>query len=790
MGPKLIIEGPILERPLIGGEKVRGTLIVKCDALTFTRSITVKLWGKEMVSITRRDVRSTYVGGASAVVASRVRSRTFRDSFLPINRFYVCLGAKLGEASGSPKLQLEAGEHRFDFFFTLPPELPGTMKKLGLDYEISVRYFIEARLDMPGHIMDTTKKLRIHAQGNHMESQHLLSLLRKGANAEESKSFIMSEGRLGARAQLPCSALVCGETVPIHLQFNNDTTVPMSCVRLKLHTFANITAEGQAESVDLGSGVVGTISAISGPEAARHLVVGPRESANHTLQFRVPWSSFTTHETARLKTTHFLEVELVPQGWYHTNLRMTLQVQVLAPTSEIIKAIRSMEGKPASPCPQVPHTKVVAGPANAPESELRRTLQEAGGNHTSLSSSGQTALHLACARKKPTLVRALIRDGSDPFTTTTAGLTALHVAAFHGDAATCTAVLEECPANRVAELKAAKSNAGSTAAQICAREISGAVPSPADHALARLITDWVTPKQMKADDEAASIDLQVAISQVGESVHSTTEHGHTALHLACLRGQEELARALICAGSDIFATTNAGFTALHSAAYGNDTSTCVAVLMACPLEKLGKLKGATTKKASTAAIIARAQIDPPQGAPSPSNPKLARLIEEWAPAEVVTQLSDEGDDADLAGDQVFEAELKDGCEELLPAMRRTSSAPDASAGTSTDPRGPEARLSQSAEPKPRLPCSVAPAPCTAEVQPKPGVVKMMRLDEATSCTVCQAPFSLLNWRHHCNGCGTLVCNKCAPKESRESHSAGRSRMRTCVQCKKAVSPSA
>ena len=35
-------------------------------------------------------------------------------------------------------------------------------------------------------------------------------------------------------------------------------------------------------------------------------------------------------------------------------------------------------------------------------------------------------------------------------------------------------------------------------------------------------------------------------------------------------------------------------------------------------------------------------------------------------------------------------------------------------------------------------------------------------DEAASeCMACAEPFSLLRWRHHCRGCGAVVCDKCS-----------------------------
>jgi hypothetical protein len=63
---------------------------------------------------------------------------------------------------------------------------------------------------------------------------------------------------------------------------------------------------------------------------------------------------------------------------------------------------------------------------------------------------------------------------------------------------------------------------------------------------------------------------------------------------------------------------------------------------------------------------------------------------------------------------------------------------------------------------------VAAAAATAappQPPPQPRVVQWMANNASSTCTVCGAAFSVFNRRHHCRGCGTLVCDTCGPKRS-------------------------
>mmetsp|Transcript_36511 Transcript_36511/g.35339 ORF Transcript_36511/g.35339 Transcript_36511/m.35339 type:complete len:82 (+) Transcript_36511:713-958(+) len=45
-----------------------------------------------------------------------------------------------------------------------------------------------------------------------------------------------------------------------------------------------------------------------------------------------------------------------------------------------------------------------------------------------------------------------------------------------------------------------------------------------------------------------------------------------------------------------------------------------------------------------------------------------------------------------------------------------------------------------------------------------GHVKWMPNDLGKKCTVCNKKFRMIRRRHHCRGCGLLVCANCSPEK--------------------------
>lgn len=612
----------------VGGDTIKGTVVINCISSCVTRSITVLLEGRENVRVEKTE------GTADAVVANLLsiavgavphaapKRKKYKARHEILRSTFTLMGADFGKARGADRLQLSPGEHRFDFSFSLPAALPGSVSASDSYYALDVKYTLQVRADVPSTIVpsewsDATLNREVLILGNHAAAPQLRPLLSPDPLVvEDSKGFAGAEGRLSAKVTLSRRCALLGEPAILDLDLKNDSGVALAAIRIKLRAHATVVADGHTAKDEISSVLLGVISPVSKVEKLRPLVVGARESAKAGLTLTIPTSATTSHRSPRLTTTHTIDVELVPQGWLHRTLTLSLPIGVFA----------------------------------------------AGGG------------------------------------------------------------LEE---------------AAEDAAAAC---------------------EAVTPSSGKVTDE----DVESALVEVGGLPTSTTAKGHTALHLACLRGQADLCSALLAAGCEPTATTHAGFTPLHSAAFGGHAPTCLVILQGS-CDGWEALKAATTAKGSTAAVLARADIQPD----SPATIALASLIEQWAPTEEAAV--DAADDDDESDDEYGGAPPPDvsaeGHTALGPAVGAGSAEAKAAGArrTAAEPVGELAAELEAAWAGP----STEPAPTATRLValPRDNVITWQRDDESPICMVCAKPFGMLNRRHHCRFCGRLVCGTCGPKRS-------------------------
>ena len=644
---ELSFAGAVAERSSwTAGETVTGELLISSRSAVTTRSVSVALSGREKVV-----VETTEVEFELGELKPKLKCRTHVARCTLLNRRAALLGAAPGAAGGAPKLQLDpagaAAPHRFPFSFKLPPALPGAFSAGGLlsNYGADVRYTLQARVDRPGRF-DSTRSLPLPVRGNAVDAAGAARLLQARAHAASaSKAFTMSEGRLQASAALPARALLAGGSARLGLRVQNGTGVSIDKVRVKLLTRIKVTAGGHSKSEAGRSLLLAVLSAVSGPAPCRAAAAGAGQSAKVELELRLPPDCETTHGSARLCTTHALQVELVPRGWLHMALVVELPVDVLA----------------------------AVAPAAA--------------------------------------------------------------------AAAAAAVAAEAGAGAGAGAAAGAAAAGGT--------------------------------------DATADDVRVALAEVGGSPSSTTKKGHTALHLACLRGHGALCRLLLAAGCSAEQPTHAGFTPLHSAAFGGDALACVAVMEAAlargGAEGLARLRAQQTGKGSSARSLAEKDI----AGHSAAAPELAKLIESWAPktpgvppsaGEAGAAAGEQGGrgggaqsdgEEDEEGTERDEAVVGDegvGAADAAAVMVAASSDDGGGGGGGTGAgAGAGAAVAAAA--------TAAATAAAPQPPPQPRVVQWMTNNASSTCTVCGAAFSLFNRRHHCRGCGTLVCDTCGPKRS-------------------------
>jgi hypothetical protein len=241
----------------VGGERVTGVVVVVANKPVVTRSVSIKLYGRERVRV---DVTESSVGvGLSGHISGKRKTTHYRTNRVLINRYCKLLGASPSEVAGSPKLQLNVGTHTYPFSFTLPESLPASMFHGGFssDYKADIKYNLTARIDAPSWV-DSTKQAELLVLGHYAPLALLtraLSLPPQPHTLEKSAAFFMKDGRLKASVtlSLPSKDAILvtspGREISLRLQVQNQTAVALTKVRVLLKTKLTVTSHGKWYSV-------------------------------------------------------------------------------------------------------------------------------------------------------------------------------------------------------------------------------------------------------------------------------------------------------------------------------------------------------------------------------------------------------------------------------------------------------------------------------------------------------------------------------------------------------------
>lgn len=432
----------------------------------------------------------------------RSKKKIYREGHTLLKTTVTVLGTAIGETSGASRHQLSPATHEFPFTFKLPAALPGSCRFSDFFSTFSgeVSYKLQARVDAPGWLDNTLTKT-INILGNYAPGPTLAPKLKPFSNTKTgSKSFLGSSGRLEVTVTAPSGAILLGAPVKLGIKVQNGTKVKLVKLRFKLKTHVTVTAIEHTDMSWATPLLVGVLSSAIGPEVSRTLVTNAESTVDGSITLQIPNTATTTHKSPRLTTAHSIEVEFVPEGWLHRSLCVSVPVFVLAPGGGLESVVGSKGGRRDDAMgADRDYAEVGSDDVRAALSEVSQwggKKQEAAINTTT--PKGHTALHLACLRSQPSLVRALIAHGCDPAAKTNAGFTALHSAAFGGDSATCIAVLEGCPPDL--NLKFAHTAKKSTPMDLARKDIPP--DSPANPRLAALIDTW---PQLTHDGDSADV---------------------------------------------------------------------------------------------------------------------------------------------------------------------------------------------------------------------------------------------------------------------------------------------
>lgn len=182
-------------------------------------------------------------------------------------------------------------------------------------------------------------------------------------------------------------------------------------------------------------------------------------------------------------------------------------------------------------------------------------------------SDGKTLLILAAKESDVVLVRRLIASGANVNASTDNGGTALMFAAIRGDLATQTALLDAgADVNAIGGFDWTALMVASVKGHVLA--VRQLLASGADANL-RDIYGW-TPLMRAVYEERTEV-VQALMERSQTDLNAKNDQGATALHLAAVKGHEQLARALLLAGASPLIQDRKGRTpALTARAAGHD----------------------------------------------------------------------------------------------------------------------------------------------------------------------------------------------------------------------------
>ncbi|KAJ4039134.1 hypothetical protein NW761_010252 [Fusarium oxysporum] len=195
-------------------------------------------------------------------------------------------------------------------------------------------------------------------------------------------------------------------------------------------------------------------------------------------------------------------------------------------------------------------------------------LLKAGANVNSLDSLGLTPLHYACGPLGLKSVHLLIRNNARVNATARDGTVPLHIAAIYGQEKTVEALLESG-----ADVNLRNAQGASALHCVALGELDDTEKLASTFAAPK----WAVMGQLEIFKDSLSHFLPslIAYDRTAErllaagadaDVNRIGFNGETALHIAALRGHNELTKMLLRTGADINAANKDGLTALYAAA--------------------------------------------------------------------------------------------------------------------------------------------------------------------------------------------------------------------------------
>eukprot|EP01113_Clastostelium_recurvatum_P040060 TRINITY_DN618_c0_g1_i5.p1 TRINITY_DN618_c0_g1~~TRINITY_DN618_c0_g1_i5.p1 ORF type:complete len:319 (-),score=84.73 TRINITY_DN618_c0_g1_i5:93-1049(-) len=208
----------IVDKPYyMGGEQVTGRVEITINHHVHeARAVMVKWKGFERTMVENTVTRQGADGNPVTEVQKFKDEKTFFKDEVMLFSFQ---GRGLAE-----------GVHTFPFQYNLPPTLPGVFyderrEHDGDKIKGAIVYKVKCWLDMPGKDIKRTEKIIISEAVTRMPTP---------IHESNKKSFMFAKGDLKMEVDLPKNVYVPGETLPVHVRVNNESSKKVDALKVKL----------------------------------------------------------------------------------------------------------------------------------------------------------------------------------------------------------------------------------------------------------------------------------------------------------------------------------------------------------------------------------------------------------------------------------------------------------------------------------------------------------------------------------------------------------------------------
>ncbi|CAB3411224.1 unnamed protein product [Caenorhabditis bovis] len=207
----------------VPGYPITGVVYFKTDETYKARAVKLEIVGKAETNWTESE--SYYIRDSDGTSRRRSRTITYKAEVLYMDHEALLWTSSDGENKMPP------GSYQWPFSINLPPNCPPSFEG---EYGY-IRYYLRAEIDRPWRL-DKAKKqcFTVSPQIDLNLTPEARNVLRDSCS-ENIGSCCFKKGYVELRIEVPKSGYVPGEIIPINMQFNNTSSVPITKAEVEIY---------------------------------------------------------------------------------------------------------------------------------------------------------------------------------------------------------------------------------------------------------------------------------------------------------------------------------------------------------------------------------------------------------------------------------------------------------------------------------------------------------------------------------------------------------------------------